>query len=144
MNCIQVMIRKRLKKNIPLVFAVFTYIVILPSKIARLDGFFEERFFLVKSVKTSPTKVIWLKKVCLHSHFLSYPWYVLLRTDVRGDFNIHGIKYFKMLFSVKYQKNMISTVCDRILYPPSFLLEIRVIIKILKNPWYPINCGWFE
>ena len=108
MNCIQVMIRKRLKKNIPLVFAVFTYIVILPSKIARLDGFFEERFFLVKSVKTSPTKVIWLKKVCLHSHFLSYPWYVLLRKDVRGDFNIHGIKYFKMLFSVKYQKNMIS------------------------------------
>jgi hypothetical protein len=25
------------------------------------------------------------------------------------------------------------------LYTPSFLLEIRVIIKILSNPWYPIN-----
>ena len=31
------------------------------------------------------------------------------------------------------------SVCEIILYPPSFLLEIRVIIKILKNPWYPIN-----
>ena len=24
--------------------------------------------------------------------------------------------------------------------PPRFLLEIRIIIEILKNPWYPINC----
>ena len=32
-----------------------------------------------------------------------------------------------------------STVCDIILYPPSFFLKIRVIIKISKNPWYPIN-----
>ena len=28
------------------------------------------------------------------------------------------------------------TVCFIILYPSRFLLEIRVIIKILKNPWH--------
>jgi hypothetical protein len=33
-------------------------------------------------------------------------------------------------------------VCDIILYPSNFLLEIRVIVKISKNPWYPINCDY--
>ena len=37
-----------------------------------------------------------------------------------------------------------STVCFIILYPPRFFLEIRVIIKILKNPCYPINIGRFS
>ena len=32
------------------------------------------------------------------------------------------------------------TVYLILLHTPSFLLEIRVIIKISKNPWYPINC----
>ena len=40
--------------------------------------------------------------------------------------------------------NLEDTVCDIILYPPSFLLEIRVIIKISSHPWYLINCDWFE
>ena len=31
-----------------------------------------------------------------------------------------------------------------LLHTPSFLLEIRVIIKILKNPCYPINVDWFS
>ena len=33
-----------------------------------------------------------------------------------------------------------STVFLIILYTPSFLLEIRLIIKISKNPWYPLIC----
>ena len=42
-----------------------------------------------------------------------------------------------------------SSVCTRtvfliLLHTPSFLLEIRVIIKILSHPWYHINCDWFE
>ena len=42
-----------------------------------------------------------------------------------------------------------SSVCTRtvfliLLHDPSFLLEIRVIIKILSHPWYHINCDWFE
>ena len=32
-----------------------------------------------------------------------------------------------------------STVCLIFLYTPLIFLEIRVIIKILKNPCYPIN-----
>ena len=28
--------------------------------------------------------------------------------------------------------------------PPSFLQEIKVIIKISSHPWYPINCYKFE
>ena len=35
-------------------------------------------------------------------------------------------------------------MCLIILYRPSFLLEIRVIIKISKNPCYPINVDWFS
>ena len=38
-------------------------------------------------------------------------------------------------------------ICDTVFliisYTPSFLLEIRVIIK-MSHPWYPINCDWFE
>merc|ERR1712051_562507 len=34
------------------------------------------------------------------------------------------------------------TVYLILLHTPSFLLEIRVIIKISKNPWYPINCDY--
>ena len=42
-----------------------------------------------------------------------------------------------------------SSVCTRtvfliLLHTPSFLLEIRVIIKILSHPWYHINCDGFE
>ena len=33
-----------------------------------------------------------------------------------------------------------DTVYLILLHTPRFLLEIRVIIKISKNPWYPINC----
>ena len=37
-----------------------------------------------------------------------------------------------------------GTVFLILLHTPSFLLEIRVIIKISSHPWYHINCDWFE
>jgi hypothetical protein len=45
-----------------------------------------------------------------------------------------------LLCSARNIASLHITVCFIILYPPRFFLEIRVIIKILKNPWYPINC----
>ena len=38
----------------------------------------------------------------------------------------------------------LHTVYLILLHNPSFLLEIRVIIKISKNPCYPINVDWFS
>ena len=34
--------------------------------------------------------------------------------------------------------------CVILLHPLSFLLQIRLIIKISKNPCYPINVAWFS
>ena len=47
-------------------------------------------------------------------------------------------KYF--CIHKKFFKGITYTVYLILLHTPSFLLEIRVIIKISKNPWYPINC----
>ena len=38
----------------------------------------------------------------------------------------------------------LHTVYLILLHTPSFLVEIRVIIKISKNPCYPINVDWFS
>jgi uncharacterized C2H2 Zn-finger protein len=50
------------------------------------------------------------------------------RTNDKSDFNRHMMK-----------KVSLVTVFDIILYTPSFLLKIKVIIKISFHPWYPIN-----
>ena len=54
-----------------------------------------------------------------------------------GDFS----RVWKMTFDSMIAGTQIySTVFLIILYIPSFLLEIRVIIKISKSPWYPLIC----
>ena len=42
------------------------------------------------------------------------------------------------------KRKKVCIVCLISLHPPCFLLEISVIIKILKNPCYPINVDWFS
>ena len=41
-------------------------------------------------------------------------------------------------------RNKMVTVFLMILYTPSFLLKISVIIKIKSHSWYPINYDWIE
>ena len=47
-------------------------------------------------------------------------------------------------FTRYFFKFFYPTVYLILLHTPSFLLEIRVIIKISKNPCYPINVDWFS
>ena len=54
---------------------------------------------------------------------------------IKWDFISNAFESFPELIW-KIKRNIKSII----LYTPSFLLEIRVIIKILKNTWYPINC----
>ena len=48
------------------------------------------------------------------------------------------------LIDIKRTHFICITVFLTLLHTPSFLLEIRVIIKISSHPWYHINCNWFE
>ena len=84
----------------------------------------------------------WMVSVLTSSIYLTpIEWYHILPVpDIW--YHLNGISFNKFLISdtnwmVSYSTN---TVCFIILYTPRFFLEIRVIIKILKNPWYPINC----
>ena len=50
-----------------------------------------------------------------------------------------------LYFLILFLNNIVhATVYPILLHTPRFLLEIRVINKILKNPCYPINIGRFS
>ena len=76
---------------------------------------------------------------CMHRFLILYyrPLYFKYTLcDLRLQAAIAILNYQR--HNDEYEK--IGTVFLIILQPPRFLLEIRVIIKISKNPWYPINC----
>ena len=57
--------------------------------------------------------------------------------DATGKYVFPGGIDANVHFETPYVK--VNTVYLILLHTPSFLLEIRVIIKISKNPCYPIN-----
>ena len=56
----------------------------------------------------------------------------------------HKVIQIKYLKPRTFAFSSPNTVFLIILYTPIFLLEIRVIIKILSHPWYPLICDEFE
>ena len=84
------------------------------------------------------------KYVCLiynffHNHvqYMSYKYLF-----IEHDTSVFKLVSYHVYFLHLYDSS--CTVYLILLHTPSFLLEIRVIIKILKNPGYPINVDWFS
>ena len=60
-----------------------------------------------------------------------------------GHSNMHSVLDFSPQISQEENKRR-TTVFLILLHTSSFLLEIRIIIKISKNPCYPINVDNFH
>ena len=54
------------------------------------------------------------------------------------------LKLQSMRFPTHTKIELMCTVFLIFLYTPSFLLEIRVDIKIWSHPWYPLICDLYK